>query len=53
MLTTFWAQKFRIDPQITPTNAEGEAIFKSTMRQLESGVLMDMRAPLGDSIPRR
>lgn len=47
----FWAQKFRIDPQITPTNAEGEAIFKSTMRQLESGVLMDMRAPLGDSIP--
>lgn len=48
---TFWTQKFRIDPQITPTNAEGEAIFKSTMRQLESGVLMDMRAPLGDSIP--
>ena len=47
----FWAQKFRIDPQITPTNAEGEAIFKSTMRQLESGVLMDMRAPLGDSVP--
>ena len=25
---TFWTQKFRIDPQITPTNAEGEAIFK-------------------------
>ena len=48
---TFWSQKFRIDPQITPTNAEGEAIFKSTMRQLESGVLMDMRAPLGDSVP--
>lgn len=48
---TFWTQKFRIDPQITPTNAEGEAIFKSTMRQVESGVLMDMRAPLGDSIP--
>lgn len=48
---TFWAQKFRIDPQITPTNAEGEAIFKSTMRQLQGGVLMDMRAPLGDSVP--
>lgn len=48
---TFWTQKFRIDPQITPTNAEGEAIFKSTMRQIESGVLMDMRAPLGDSVP--
>ena len=48
---TFWTQKFRIDPQITPTNAEGEAVFKSTMRKLESGVLMDMRAPLGDSVP--
>lgn len=46
---TFWATKFRVDPQITPTNQEGEAVFKSTMRQLESGVLMDMRAPLGDS----
>ena len=48
---TFWTQKFRIDPQITPTNAEGEAIFISRMRELQSGVLMDMRAPLGDSIP--
>lgn len=48
---TFWQTKFRIDPQMTPTNAEGEAIFKSKMRKLESGVLMDMRAPLGDSTP--
>lgn len=48
---TFWAQKFRIDPQITPTNQEGEAVFISRMRAIESGVLMDMRAPLGDSIP--
>lgn len=48
---TFWQSKFRIDPQSTPTNAEGEAIFKSKMRKLESGVLMDMRAPLGDSTP--
>ena len=47
----FWAEKFRVDPQITPTNAEGEAPFVSRMRQMESGVLMDMRAPLGDSIP--
>lgn len=47
---TFWTTKFRIDPQITPTNQEGEAIFISRMRQLESGTLMDMRAPLGDSI---
>lgn len=48
---TFWTTKFRIDPQITPTNQEGEAVFKSTMRQMDSGVLMDMRAPLGDSTP--
>lgn len=48
---TFWAQKFRVDPQITPTNQEGEAVFISRMRELQSGVLMDMRAPLGDSIP--
>lgn len=48
---TFWATKFLVDPQITPTNAEGEAIFKSTMRPLATGSLMDMRAPLGDSIP--
>ena len=48
---TFWAQKFKVDPQITPTNQEGEAIFISRMRQLQSGVMMDMRAPLGDSTP--
>lgn len=48
---TFWMEKFRVDPQITPTNAEGEAPFISRMRQMESGVLMDMRAPLGDSVP--
>lgn len=48
---TFWTTKFRIDPQITPTNQEGEAIFISRMRELQSGVMMDMRAPLGDSTP--
>lgn len=48
---TFWREKFLVDPMITPTNAEGEAVFTSRMRQLESGVLMDMRAPLGDSKP--
>ena len=48
---TFWQTKFRVDPQSTPTNAEGEAVFKSKMRQIETGELMDMRAPLGDSIP--
>ena len=48
---TFWTEKFRVDPQITPTNQEGEAIFISKMRELDSGFLMDMRAPLGDSVP--
>lgn len=48
---TFWRENFSVDPNITPTNAEGEAVFTSRMRQLETGVLMDMRAPLGDSTP--
>ena len=48
---TFWTEKFRVDPNITPTNQEGEAVFISRMREIESGVLMDMRAPLGDSVP--
>lgn len=48
---TFWKENFLVDPMITPTNAEGEAVFTSRMRQLETGVLMDMRAPLGDSLP--
>lgn len=47
----FWTEKFRVDPNITPTNQKGEAIFISRMREIESGVLMDMRAPLGDSVP--
>lgn len=47
----FWTTKFRIDPQICQTNQEGEAMFISRMRPIESGVVMDMRAPLGDSIP--
>ena len=46
-----WRRNFLVDPNITPTNAEGEAVFTSRMRKLNSGVLMDMRAPLGDSIP--
>lgn len=48
---TFWATKFRVDPKITPANQEGEAVFISRMRELQSGVMLDMRAPLGDSIP--
>ena len=47
----FWAQKFKIDPKITPTNQEGEAVFISRMRRLSNGQLMSVRAPLGDSDP--
>lgn len=46
---TFVYEKFRIDPAITPTNAKGEAIFTSQMRELASADMMDMRAPLGDT----
>ena len=48
---TFWREDFSVDPNITETNAEGEAVFTSRMRKLDVGTLMDMRAPLGDSIP--
>lgn len=48
---TFWADKFLVDPQITPTNQKGEAIFISKMRNIQASTLMDMRAPLGDSLP--
>lgn len=48
----FWKQKFLVDPNTTPTAADGTATFKSEMRQLESGSMMHMRAPLGDTILR-
>jgi len=46
---TFYLEKFRIDPVLTPTNDKGEAIFTSTMRESATADLMDMRAPLGDT----
>lgn len=48
---TFWQTKFIVDPISIRTNAEGEALFKSKMRPMQTGTLMDMRAPLGDSTP--
>lgn len=48
---TFWASKFRIDPQITPTDAQGRATFISEMREQTQGHLMHMRAPLSHSEP--
>ena len=47
----FWKTKFQVDPNITPTDSTGAAVFVSRMKQLEMGEMMDMRAPLGDSVP--
>ena len=47
----FWKQKFQVDPNVTPTDSTGAAVFVSRMKQLEMGMMMDMRAPLGDSVP--
>ena len=41
---TFWKQHFGIDPNITPTNADGTATFVSRVRELNDAYLMDMRA---------
>lgn len=46
---TFYLEKFKIDPALTPTNAKGEATFTSQMREIVNADLMDMRAPLGDT----
>lgn len=46
---TFWSEKFRIDPVLTPSNEKGEATFTSKMRELVAADMMDMRAPLGDT----
>ena len=46
---TFYLEKFKIDPALTPTNAKGEAIFTSTMREIVNADLMDMRTPLSDT----
>jgi hypothetical protein len=48
---TFWRSKFRVDPVVTPTNPDGSAAFIVRQRQIETGVLMDMRAPLADGTP--
>lgn len=48
---TFWSSRFKVDSQPTPTNNAGEAVFISKLREPNSGTLMDMRAPLGESLP--
>lgn len=48
----FWRQKFTVDPNITPTAADGTATFTSKLRKPESGSLLHMRVPMGDTIVR-
>lgn len=48
---TFWMEKFRVDPNITPSDSKGVASFTSYMRENDNGVMMDMRAPLSDTMP--
>lgn len=48
----FWRQKFTVSPSIIPTSPKGRATFVQEMTKVESGGMMDMRGPLGDSIPQ-
>lgn len=48
----FWESQFDVDSQTTPTNSQGVASFVSKMRKLTPAGMLNMRAPLGDSIPR-
>ena len=46
-----WQQDFAIDPEITKHDEKGFAIVNAMMREIDKGVMSDMRAPLGDSMP--
>lgn len=48
---TFYMSQFSIDPAITPRDYGGTAAFSSEMREIKPAHMMDMRAPLGDTIP--
>lgn len=47
---TFAFQHFTIDTRETPTASDGTATFISRMKEPDKAYMMDMRAPLGDSI---
>lgn len=46
---TFWREKFDVDRNATPTDSEGIAAFRTQLRNIDNAVVMDWRAPLGDS----
>lgn len=45
----FWASQFIVDPNITPRQADGTSTFSSKMRKQNAALVMDMRAPLGET----
>ena len=47
----FWRTKFRVDPNITPTDAKGVSAFTVKLREQQQGELASMRAPLSHSAP--
>ena len=47
----FWRTKFRVSPDITPTNKFGESAFTVKLRDTTQGELMSMRGPLSHSAP--
>ena len=47
----WWRSQFRKAGQMTPTADDGTATFTVKARKLEVAPMMDLRAPLGDSMP--
>ena len=47
----FWTTQFAVDPNIVQREADGTATFASKMRKISPALVMDMRAPLGETKP--
>ena len=47
----FWRTQFAVDPNISPRQADGTATFSSKMREIQAAMVMDWRAPMGESKP--
>ena len=48
---TFYRTQFSVDPTSVPRQADGTAVFSSWQKEIKPAHMMDMRAPLGDSMP--
>lgn len=49
---TFWRSQFSVDPYTQPRANDGTATFKTIVKKREEAGLLNMRAPLGDAVPR-